>query len=256
MTGRKTGTYEWAQATLNFLDGCSNNCSYCFWKNSPRNKISKEDWVLPKLNRKKANTKLQEIIRKYKRGEIQTVMMPSTHDIYPEWINVFMEYARKILRTKMNLLIVTKPRKDVIREICMKFDEYKDQILFRFTIGSLKTNILERYEPGAPSFEQRFNCLKYAFGMGYETSVSIEPYLDENPLILAKKIAHLVSETIWLGAMNHGSPPQLKPYYSPENMRRIYGNVMDNLVYSKIRPKIRFKDSFRKIGVGNRGETI
>lgn len=72
------------------------------------------------------------------------IMFPSTHDITPEHL----------------------------------FTEYKEQILFRFTIGSKNSNTLNFWEPNAPDYNERKKALVYAFEVGYQTSISCEPMLD------------------------------------------------------------------------------
>lgn len=76
------------------------------------------------------------------------------------------------------VLVVSKPHLECIRAICERFDLVKDQILFRFTIGACDDQILSYWEPNAPRYDERKQCLFYAYQAGLRTSVSVEPMLD------------------------------------------------------------------------------
>ena len=76
-------------------------------------------------------------------------MFPSTHDIVE--ISPFKEACftalENLLYSKNEVLITSKPRIEVIREIDDKFNEFKDQIQFRFTITSTCNDLLRFWEP-------------------------------------------------------------------------------------------------------------
>ena len=57
-------------------------------------------------------------------------------------------------------------------------DVPREQLLFRFTVGSAKDDVLSFWEPGAPTFAERMASLELAWAHGYQTSVSCEPMLD------------------------------------------------------------------------------
>ena len=64
------------------------------------------------------------------------------------------------------------------------------------------SDILKFWEPRAPSFENRFKSLKYAYKLGFKTSVSCEPMLDCQIEKLINKILPYITETIWIGNAN------------------------------------------------------
>jgi DNA repair photolyase len=109
----------------------------------------------------------------------------------------------KILQAGNEVLVTSKPHFECIDRICNTFQEYKDKILFRFTIGSTDSQILKFWETNAPNFEERFKCLKLAFDMGYQTSISAEPLLDRNVDLLIKTLSPFVTDTIWIGKAEH-----------------------------------------------------
>jgi hypothetical protein len=131
-------------------------------------------------------------------------MFPSSHDITPGNFEACMTVLDKLIGGGNQVLIVSKPRYDIIREICLEFREDRDKIMFRFTIGAMNDDVLRFWEPGAPSFAERLDSLTHAFCSGYKTSVSIEPMLDsDNILDLILAVEPFATDSIWLGKMNH-----------------------------------------------------
>ena len=159
-----------------------------------------------------------------------------------------MTVLDKLIGAGNEVLIVSKPRYDIIREICLEFREDRDKILFRFTIGAMNDEILKFWEPGAPSFEDRMDSLAYAFDSGYQTSVSIEPMLDsEHAVELVRTVDPFVTNAIWIGKMNHikknividsalmeAAVRRIKQGQTDDRIKEIYEALKDN-------PKIKWK---------------
>jgi DNA repair photolyase len=127
---------------------------------------------------------------------------PSTHDITPKHLTEHIQVIRNIVSSNNKVLIVTKPHISCIQRICEEFQNFKEQILFRFTIGSTDSEILKFWETQAPSFEERFEALKYAYNLGFKTSISCEPMLDDNTGFLIETVKDYVTDTIWVGKAN------------------------------------------------------
>jgi hypothetical protein len=133
--------------------------------------------------------------------------------------------------------------------------QYKDQIVFRFTIGSIHDDILKFWEPGAPSFGERYASLIYAFEKGYKTSISAEPFLDEDWLELYHRCKDYITDSFWLGKMNQMKKRidtgEFKPsdwmYYT--KVETLIKDDMIKIIYDvmKDKPKVRFKDSIKKV---------
>jgi DNA repair photolyase len=131
-------------------------------------------------------------------------MTPSSHDITPGNLAGSLIVLEKLLKIGNRVLIVSKPHLDCIREICQQFEGYRDRILFRFTIGSWDDSVLSFWEPGAPTYAERIASLQYAYAQGFQTSVSVEPMLDSGNIDqLITEVLPFVTETIWIGKMNH-----------------------------------------------------
>ena len=190
------GTFEWSVKTINFINGCSNDCKYCYAKSMAiRYKRNTCDGWETEVVR---TPELIKRIPLYK----GPVMFPSSHDITTEHLDESITMLRNILRSGNSVLIVSKPSMECIKKICETFYQYKAKILFRFTIGSSDSNILKFWETNASSFEERLECLKLAYQMGYQTSVSAEPLLDKNVDELIFQLSPFVTDTIWIGKPN------------------------------------------------------
>jgi len=179
-------------------------------------------------------------------------MFPSTHDIID--ISPFKEACFAVMHNLLisgnNLLITTKPKVTLIQEIIEQFEDYKEQMQFRFTITSNNNKLLDFWEPNAPSFEARLDSLKYAFHRRWRTSVSIEPFLDYEPENLVGIVAPLVTESIWLGRMNYIRRDNLTEeerfYYADIRRNYVTSHLLRILDTLKNYPRIRLKDSIRR----------
>lgn len=196
-----TGTKEWAEINYNIGKGCSHGCRYCYAFgmafDSKRIK-SMEEWRKQVIVEKKVTKKLG------KTYENKLVMFPSSHDITPEYLDASITTIQKLLDAGVNLLIVSKPHLDCIKRICEEFKNYKEKILFRFTIGSLDEEVCKFWEPGAPAPDERLEALKLAADKGFFTSVSCEPMLEgiDGIYRVVEAVSPYVTHTIWIGKMN------------------------------------------------------
>jgi len=243
------GTKEWASSNVNIYNGCSNDCRYCYAKQMAVRfkRKTATSWHRMELNEKA----FQKGYAK-RRGRI---MFPSTHDITPGSLDKCIIALEKMLEAENEVLITTKPNPDCIYGIISELTRFKEQIQFRFTITSLDNDLLQFWEPGAPPFEDRKTALLLAWQAGFKTSISIEPFLDSNPIPLVELLRPYVTESIWIGPMNHirtnGLSDGEKTYY--EQIRKNYRKANLVRIYHKYEDRdnrVRFKDAFRnRIGV-------
>ena len=252
------GTTEWAASNLNYLKGCSNDCKYCFSKEMAirfKRKVP-DNWKEEEVN--------WEAYHKNIRYHEGYIMFPSTHDITPEHIDLTIDFLKRLLCAGNMALIVSKPSYPCIKQICDTFTEYKDQILFRFTIGSSSSKILRFWEPNAPDYNERKQALVYAFESGYQTSISCEPMLDNKIDNVIDDLSQYVTDAIWLGKMNFAirrlrtngqlndetrvAAEQLLEWQSDEIVKKLYNRYKDN-------PIIKWKESIKKV-VGIEVSTI
>ena len=174
-------------------------------------------------------------------------MFPTTHDIVdftdPQGYNILDESIKtlkKLLVAGNDVLIVSKPSIEVTERLIDELKEYKEQILFRFTITTTDKQLLAKYEPNTPSLSERLHSLGLAKEAGFKTSVSIEPFLSD-PIPTIEMVRLLVTDTIWIGPMSNPLA-ELKELYTYKNLSQIY----DRLTHHPAASMIRLKDSYRK----------
>ncbi len=236
---KNTGTKEWAARNVNIVTGCSHNCRYCYAHCMARRFGRVEDWSKPALRNEKVNANKAK----------GTIMFPSSHDIEPAFLEPCVAALGKLLASGNRVLIVSKPHLECIERICAEFDQYKTAITFRFSIGSQDSTVLKFWEPGAPSFEERLACLRYAFDAGYQTGVSAEPMLDAGVVKLFHRLSPFVTDKVWIGKLNR--PRNCVVDWGPidAEIRRIEANqTVERLlaIYAVLKdePKVAWKDTF------------
>ena len=245
-----SGTKEWADYNVNCIKGCSNDCRYCYAKIMAKRfgRNTEDNWKMSQVNKKIVDGSF----RKYN----GRVMFPSSHDIVdtPEVREACFTVINKLLKAGNELLITTKPKLNIVKDITSLFVQYQSQIQFRFTITSTNDKLLLFWEPNAPLFNERFAALKYAFKKGYKTSVSIEPFLDAHPGKLVNTVFPFTTESIWLGIMNYipqnGIREKDRQQYQEIRKNYKLNHLQDIFSEYKNYPKIRFKDSIKiKLGL-------
>jgi len=181
------------------------------------------------------------------------VMFPSSHDIVdiPEVKEACLTVLKNLLDADNDVLVTMKPSLNVTKDIVTRFEEFKETMQFRFTITSNNNSILSFWEPNAPSYEERLESLILAYKEGYKTSVSVEPFLDDDPVPLIKDLSPFITESIWIGPMNHMARKNIQSKDVPEYDRIRQAKHMDNLqrIHDELInvPNIRFKDSMKII---------
>ena len=241
------GVYEWAKYSENCILGCKNNCRYCFSKANAisRGAKTKENWT-------------EEVVignNKNFHKKDGTIMFPSAHDIGEENADVCLLVLDKMLKVGNNVLIVSKPRISCINMLCDKLKTYKTQILFRFTIGSASDKTLLFWEPNASSYMERIASLRLANKLGFNTSISCEPMLDDNIHKVVADTLPYVTDAIWLGKANYllqrlkvngeandvvKAAKELLETQHDDFIKELYNTYKDN-------SKVKWKESIKKI---------
>lgn len=252
MEYKKTGTREWAEVNKNHCLGCENDCRYCYARaDAMRFKRigGLGDWANQTLNEKRFNEKPRKVAGR--------IMYPSAHDIVPKFLNESIQYLERWLKVGNEILIVSKPNPICIRKIVDELGDYKDQMVFRFTIGSSDNEVLKFWERNAPTFHERHYCLALAYDNGFKTSVSCEPYLDNNIVPLVRILMPYVTDTIWVGKMNRikqrvdlsDVPEGMNNQFVRLVMKSQTDDFIRQFVYPMLKdlPKVRWKESIKKV---------
>lgn len=186
------------------------------------------------------------------------VMFPTAHDITPEILSACVQTLHNMLSHGSPVLVVTKAHANVIQTLCQELRQYREQIQFRFTIGSLCAATCALWEPGAPSPVERIAALKYAHAHDFKTSVSMEPMLGANAEMceLIAAVEPYVSDTIWLGKLNRGVSSRgmtkadaLRLDAAKQALREAQRdeNILALVAALKVNPKVRWKDSIKAV---------
>jgi DNA repair photolyase len=242
------GTQEWSVQTVNCCTGCSHDCRYCYAKEMAIRfkQVTAAQWALERVRQK-------DVTKRHKKYSGQ-VMFPSSHDITPTNLAACLTVMKNLLDVGNRVLVVSKPHLDCIREICERFKQFKDQILFRFTIGACDDQILSYWEPNAPRYNERKQCLIHAYQTGFQTSVSVEPMLDSaNIDLLVGDLLPYVTHSLWIGTMNHlgrfgkGSDMVLRQAIAKIRRGQTVGRIKSIYEQHKGNPMIRWKKEIKKV---------
>ena len=244
------GTQEWAASNVNIQKGCEHSCLYCYGQSMSVKfgRTKGNAWTSPVINPDK-------VARGYckRRG---TVMFPSSHDITTANLDSCLAVLKKMLAAGNDVLVVSKPHLECVKRLCRELEAYKDQILFRFTIGSADDAVLAFWEPHAPTYGERLACLRWAFRHGYKTSVSCEPMLDDNIQQVIDDTRSFVTDSIWLGRVNNlrsalcrNAPGNQAASAKADELLALQTNKWVKALYEthKHDPLIKYKDSIKKI---------
>lgn len=239
LTNIKMGTREWAKKEVNCIKGCSTYCLYCYAKGIAKHykRCIEETWKNMEINWSVVNKNYGRVRKKG--FQPYDIMFPTSHNIIIDepYFSACTTILKKLLDSGNTVLVTLKPSLNVVKSLCELFQNYREAMTFRFTIGSTNSNLLKVLEINAPSFEERLESLKYATIKGFNTSISIEPLLDPTPFKLIEKLeSHLPLlnyerdiGTIWIGL--------LKTQYIPINLRK--GDVKELLKH--LYPKMQFE---------------
>jgi len=237
------GTKEWRPNNENCIEGCENDCLYCYGalKAAQYKRRSRDQWRVMK-----PNARSKRPVKLLKGG----VMFPTTHDLHIRHVDWWGPFLHQLLEVGNDVLIVTKPEYEAVRYICETYRSpvWKDKIEFRFTIGTNDDNVAAHWEPHAPSPSERFRALAHASTMGFKCSISMEPLLIEHPKEMIDSLfMGWVTGDVWIGMMNHlklnpAIPEEARQIriQSRENLQKVYDSLKDN-------PQIRWKDSVRDL---------
>jgi len=184
---------------VNIVVGCPNRCRYCYARAAAKcyGRIHDfDEWGRTYLRLNRGG--MAATVGKH----YGTVRFPTTHDITPRFLDKCITAIRNLLAGGNDVIVCSKPRLDCIKRLCREFANDRAHLEFRFTIGAMDDDILHFWEPGAPGFKERFECLKLAYRKGFRASVNIEPMLDApNMVKLFRKLVPYVNVFINIGIM-------------------------------------------------------
>lgn len=243
------GTREWAVAEINCCMGCPHGCRYCYARHDlveRKGIVSPKQWATCKVLE-------DELTRKQPLYPGQ-VMFPSAHDIVPENLEACLSVIRNLLVAGNKVLVVSKPHLDCIERLCSELSYAKEQFLFRFTITARDNKILKLWEPHAPGYEERKDCLEYAFNKGFASSVSVEPMLDTTDVAaMVHELLPYITHSIWLGKMNRierrVACESIEMQREVDRIEQGQSDARIFQLYQELRtnPQVRWKESIKEV---------
>ena len=251
ITGKRPirGTLEWAVAEINCCMGCPHGCRYCYAHYDQverKGTVTAEQWET-------CQVLVDEVSRKRPLYPGQ-VMFPSAHDIVPENLEACLNVLKNLLDAGNKVLVVSKPHLECIQRLCNELSNAREQLLFRFTITARDSEILKLWEPHAPDYKERKDCLEYTFRKGFATSVSVEPMLDTTDVAaMVNELLPFITHSIWLGKMNR---IERRVACESEEMRKEVNRIVKgqsderlHQLYHELRtiPQVRWKESVKKV---------
>ncbi|NLN48441.1 MAG: hypothetical protein GX154_05005 [Clostridiales bacterium] len=245
-----TGTKEWSEHSYNIQKGCKNNCLYCYARaNALRFKLiaSTDEW--------KNEVIRENAVKKTWGKKDGVIMFPTTHDITLNNIKHVIETLTRMLIAGNHVLIVSKPCLSCIEQICTELSDFRSQIMFRFTIGSLNRADCLFWEPNAPEPRERLLALIFAYEHGYKTSVSMEPILGDYDEALRTfyAVEQYVTDTVWIGKMNKVrrrvdlTIPGALDWVAQIECTQDDWNILMLVDRLEVEPKVRWKDSVKQV---------
>jgi hypothetical protein len=258
-----SGTKEWAATSENCMEGCGNDCIYCYAKADAIRfkRRTPKTWKDEVVDQAKVDKKVNK-----RKG---TIMFPTTHDLrLDHWEPCLLKLIH-LLGPGNKVLVVSKPDHRVIKKILSRINspQFKSQVLLRFTIGSMDPYTLQFWEPNAPPFSSRLYALMWAFENGWQTSVSMEPMLDEQHVDVMRTactLAPYVTDAVWLGKANNLTARTTLNFGGADKVPDIVKLKVSSLIESQsdgairtlyesvtthktLKKKVKFKESIKKV---------
>jgi DNA repair photolyase len=245
-----TRNWDWADEPYNYIDSkesCPNQCKYCYIKGmNKRFGRAARDKDMTDEKRDLFVAKKEKVDKKWRKNKNKRklIMFPSSHDIFPENVEDYCVIAEKIIKAGHQILCVTKPDLSCVKIICDKMKKYKNEFRFRFTIGTHNNELLKKWEPYAPSFQERLDSIIDAKEAGFFTSISAEPLLDD-PTELIQMTEKYVDE-IWIGPMSYVAElrDDSELFDNYNEVKKMLPDIFEKF---KNHPKVWFKEGLRKM---------
>lgn len=243
------GSREWSESIADFQVGCTNDCKYCYARDmlmAAGMMKERKEWLNERIRWHTVNWQWEK-----KPG---VIMFPTLHDITPKNLDAAITFLTNMLKAGNKVLLVSKARPKCIETICQTLERFKDQILFRFTIGTTDDKVSKFWEPGAPLPGERIEALKIARRYGYQTSVNMEPMLGGADMAIQTYHAVIphITDTVWIGTMFWSV---IRAESTPENMRALQeirhlqsdAEILRLVDALQDQPKVRWRHSIKEI---------
>ncbi len=208
---RKTLLYksnvEYADFSLNHVEGCSHGCKYpCYaYLMKKRCGIIKtyDEWCHPKIVSNAVELLSSELPKL--KSRINSVHLCFTTDPFMYKQNdvtaLTLELIRILNGNNIKCNILTK---GIYPKILGEISQYEKQNEYGISLVSLNERFRKNFEPNSAPFSDRIKALKLLSNSGCKTWVSIEPYPTPNLDETSMKIENLLREVSFVDKIIFG----------------------------------------------------
>ena len=134
-------------------------------------------------------------------GNATDIYMPieQTLRLVPPILEFFLAHPPRELEVQTR-----GPSRAVARDIpLLQALAQKTRVLVSYSIHTEREEVRRLFEPKAPSLGERERGLRLYYEAGIATRLSCMPILPLNPDAYAERFAPLVTQRVWVAAMNH-----------------------------------------------------
>jgi DNA repair photolyase len=207
---------------------CSHNCGYCFANlNQPKRKAAIQSTMNMLEGMEKRSTFEAYLLREKYPVLLSNRVDPVASSNYKQALPIIKELADR----NIPMAFQTKGGKGI--------DECLDMIepsAWYVSINSLDEEYRQKMEPGAPSFDERFNLIEKLVSRGHYVSVGLNPAVPEwlpEPAKLVERIAASGAYGVWCEPL-HFNTKQLA--VMPEHFRSQFSDKMIARAKKRILP--------------------
>lgn len=217
----KTGV-EYGDYTMNYVHGCAHGCRFPCYAFVMKKRFGQvrtyDEWLKPYLVSNTLELLEREIPRL--RDKIESVQLCFTTDPfmygYPEIEEMSIAVINRLNADGIRCTVLTKGILPQQLSECSLDNEYG------ITLISLDEKYRERMEPGAASYRERLQALRWLHDQGCRTWVSVEPY--PTPNLIEQNLCELLesisfTDKIIFGRTNYSKEvtrgyPEHKQFYN------------------------------------------
>lgn len=223
----KTGV-EYANYTLNHIQGCSHGCRYPCYAYMMAKRFGRvkdiNEWMEPKLV-SNAIELLEKELPKFKK-KITSVHLCFTTDPfmygYDEICSKSIEIINLLNSNNISCTILTKG------VFPNELDATNKSNSYGITLISLNEEFRKQYEPNSAPYVERISSLKYLHNKGYKTWVSIEPY--PTPNIVEQDFSKILEQISFVDKIIFGRLNYNKKVREYEGYQEFYNNLSDAVI--------------------------
>jgi len=224
----KTGV-EYGDCTMNHILGCSHGCKYPCYAFMMARRFGKtasyEDWLEPYLVSNTLEILDKEITRL--KSKINSVHLCFTTDPfmygYEEIKNISLAAIRKLNDAGIKCSVLTKGLLPTELATFSKENEYG------ITLISLNEEYRKRVEPGAASYTDRLEALRYLHDHGCKTWVSVEPY--PTPNLIEQDLEAILEAIAFTDKIIFGRTNYSKEITAYQNHRVFYNEQAEKVIH-------------------------